>query len=171
MRTYRLSHRTSYAYDEPVSTSYGRAHLLPREHPGQTSRDARVTVTPAPAELREHTDFFGNRSTYFAVTTAHRRLDVLAESVVRVGRRRMPDGAATWERMRDALPGAVSPLLLDARAYVLPSPRLPADPAVTAYAAPSFTPGRPLDARLRQGSEPAHVAGQPRRALSGDVPL
>ena len=62
-RRYRVSHDTSYRYDGDVSSSFGRAHLLPRDGHRQRCRQATVTVTPTPAELREHTDWFGNRST------------------------------------------------------------------------------------------------------------
>lgn len=149
MRTYRIRHRTTYTYDEDVSAGYGRAHLLPRDRPGQSCLEGRVTVTPAPAELREHTDWFGNRSVYFAVSAPHRRLDVLAESTVTVGGRPDPAGTRPWEAVRDGLRGAVDPAGLDARAYALPSPRLPVHPGVTAYATASLRPGRSLaDAAL-----------------------
>ncbi len=142
MRTYRIRHRTSYTYDDEVTGSYGRAYLLPRDRPGQRCREARLAVTPAADELREHVDFFGNRSTYFAVSTPHRRLDVLAESVVVVEDRPAATGDPAWEDVRDGLRGATTALLLDARTFVLPSPRLPVHPAVAAYAVPSFPPGR-----------------------------
>jgi transglutaminase-like putative cysteine protease len=144
VRTYRIRHRTSYAYDDDVSTSYGRAYLLPRDRQGQECREARLAVTPEPDELREHVDYFGNRSVYFAVSTPHRRLDVLAESVVTVDDRPPVAAGAAWEDVRDGLRGATAALLLDARTFTLPSPRLPVHPAVTAYAAPSFPPGRPV---------------------------
>jgi len=34
-RTYRVVHTTRYTYSGDVTTSYGRAHLLPRPAPGQ----------------------------------------------------------------------------------------------------------------------------------------
>ncbi|MCX6462545.1 MAG: transglutaminase family protein [Pseudonocardiales bacterium] len=144
MRTYRIRHRTTYDYAGEVSAGYGRAHLLPRDRPGQRCREGRVTVDPAPAEQREHTDWFGNRSVYVAVTAPHRRLDVLAESTVEVTARPVPAGGARWEAVRDGLRGALDPAGLDARGYALPSPRLPAHPGVSAYAAPSLVPGRPV---------------------------
>lgn len=142
--TFRVTHRTTYRYDGDVGTSFGRAHLLPREGPRQTIREARVTVDPEPAELRDHTDAFGNTSTYFCVTTAHRELVVLAESLVEVAEVPPPTSPTPWEVVRDGLYTTPAPELLDARGYVLPSPRLPPHAAVTAYAQPSFTPGRPL---------------------------
>ena len=143
-RTYRISHRTTYGYDGDVGESFGRAHLLPRDRPGQTCLEGRVTITPRPAEQREHTDWFGNRSTYFAVTRSHRKLEVLAESTVAVDDRSFPASTPAWEEVREGLRAATDPLRLDARTFTLPSPRLPAHAEVAAYARTSFPPGRPL---------------------------
>jgi transglutaminase-like putative cysteine protease len=143
-RTYRISHRTTYGYDGDVGESFGRAHLLPRDRPGQTCLEGRVTITPQPAELREHADWFGNRSTYFAVTRSHRKLEVLAESTVAVDDRPFPASTPAWEEVRDGLRAATDPLGLDARTFTLPSPRLPAHTDVAEYARMSFPPGRPL---------------------------
>jgi transglutaminase-like putative cysteine protease len=148
-RTYRITHRTSYSYDGDVTSSFGRAHLLPLDRPGQRCLDAAVVVTPAPAELRDHTDYFGNRSTYFAVTTPHRELTVLGESTVVVEQAPPRAPAPPWEAVRDRLAarsaGPQDPELLDARSYALPSPRLGPLPAAAAYTRPSFAPDRPID--------------------------
>lgn len=144
MSTYRVTHRTTYRYDGDVGTSFGRAHLLPLEGPRQTVREARVTVDPEPAELRDHIDAFGNTSTYFCVTASHRELTVLAESLVDVEAVPVPTSSTPWEVVRDGLRMTPAPELLDARSYALPSPRLPPHQDVTAYARASFPPGRPL---------------------------
>lgn len=144
-RRYRVSHETSYRYEGDVSSSFGRAHLLPRDGPRQRCQRAAVTITPTPDELREHTDWFGNRSTYFAVTTPHRSLSVLAESVVAIADPDPEPPTAGWEQVRARLAGGRgSEELLEARGYALPSPRLPPLPAVTEYARSSFPAGRPV---------------------------
>jgi transglutaminase-like putative cysteine protease len=135
--TYRVTHRTAYRYADDVTTSFGRAHLLPRTQPDQRCSAAEVRLEPGADELREHTDAFGNRSTYFCVRTPHRELTVLARSTVTVERAAVPAAARPWEEVRDTVP-------VEARPYRLPSPRLPAQPQVAAYAAASFPPGRPL---------------------------
>ena len=63
--------------------------------------------------------------------------------------------APSWEAVRDRLAVGAAPvdngdeqaaeLLLEARGYTLPSPRLPPLAAATAYARESFPPGRPFD--------------------------
>ena len=70
-RAYDLVHRTRYRYAEAVTASYGRAVLSPRTLPDQVSGPSEVTVSPEPADTDRHTDWFGNTSTYFAVTTTH----------------------------------------------------------------------------------------------------
>lgn len=149
-RSYRITHHTAYDYDRDVTGSFGRAHLTPRETGGQTCRSAAVTVTPAAAEQREHLDWFGNRSTYFAVRTPHRSLSVLAESEVTVADPPPREPTISWEAVRDRLAagasGAAAPdELLQARGFALPSPRLRPLPAVIDYARPSFRAGRALD--------------------------
>ena len=135
--TFRVVHRTSYTYSGDVTSSFGRAHLLPRTQPDQRCTAAEIVLEPAADEHREHVDAFGNRAAYFCVRTPHRELSVLARSTVTVDRAVVPPAVRPWEEVRDTLP-------LDARSFALPSPQLPADAAVAAYAAPSFPPGRPL---------------------------
>jgi transglutaminase-like putative cysteine protease len=149
---YRITHQTSYRYDDDVTGSFGRAHLLPRDTERQTCEHAEITVTPAPAEVREHTDWFGNRSTYFAVTTPHRALTVSAESVVTITAEASRPAAPSWEAVRDRLAVGVAPaehgderaaeMHVEARGYALPSPRLPPLAAATDYARTSFPAGR-----------------------------
>jgi len=168
-RTYRLVHRTEYEYEDEVTASYGRAHLVPRTLPGQRCRSASIAVDPAPRELREHTDFFGNRSTYFAVSTSHSHLSVTAQSVVEVSRSTRSlaalDGVA-WADVRDRLRARddLAPDLLHARPFVLASPSIGHWPEVAAYALPSFVPGGRLgeavaDLMSRIYADFAYVAG------------
>jgi len=137
-RTFSITHRTRFAYDADVRTSFGRAHLLPRTGPGQPEATGEVVVDPAPDEQREHVDAFGNRSVYFAVRAPHRELTVLARSTVVVDRVAVALDGDPWEAVRDALPKSPQ------RSWVLPSPRLPVLPEVAAYAAASFPPERPI---------------------------
>ncbi len=107
-RHFRLVHRTTYTYPEPVTSSYGRALLLPRTTGGQVCHSSEIRTTPSAAEIAEHRDFYGNRSSYFAITEPHTVLEVVAESVLTVARRtphvdRIP--AMGWSRP----PGSPAP--------------------------------------------------------------
>ena len=81
---YRVVHSTEYVYEGDVTGSYGQARLQPRELPHQTCRSATVYVDPEPEDLRDHTDHFGNVTTYFHVSRPHTRLTVTATSLVDV---------------------------------------------------------------------------------------
>jgi len=145
-RTYRVVHITEYGYSDDVTTSYGRAHLLPRAIPGQEVITGEIELDPGADELRSHVDFFGNRSTYYVVRKVHRRLRVTSTSEVTVDR--APPSLTTldvltWEEARDQLHDDV-----DTREFVLASPLVRITSAVNEYAAASFPPRRPLGAAL-----------------------
>ncbi|MGQ0623484.1 MAG: transglutaminase family protein [Sporichthyaceae bacterium] len=149
-RVWHLTHRTEYLYDDDVVASYGRAHLIPRHGDGQQRLTAQVTVEPDAAQLREHSDYFGNRSLYFDVRTPHRRLAVTATSTVAVARGgghrehlRSMRAREVRERLADRTD--LTPELLGARQFTLPSPMVARSPAVDAFAADLVRPGASLD--------------------------
>ena len=110
-RAYRVVHRTEYRYADEVTASYGRAHLTPRDVPGQWTRASRVDVVPTPDLLTEAEDFFGNRSAYVEVHTPHERLEVTATSEVVVDRTKLqPTGPdPDPEERPGALGGCAAP--------------------------------------------------------------
>ena len=151
MTLYRVTHRTSYRYEQPVEASYGQMHLLPRSGDGQTCRTTRVVIDPTPDDLRERVDFFGNRAAFYAIHSEHTRLTVATTSDVAVDRGALPLDAQPWEQVRDrtAAPGDNGWEPTD---FLLDSPLVAGSAALADYAAPSFTPGRPvLEALLDLG--------------------
>lgn len=158
--TYRVVHRTRYEYESEVSASYGETHLHPRNVRGQQTYASTLTIDPFPEHYRERRDYFGNRAAHFTVLDPHCELTVTATSVVEVQNRRsiLPVvGETTWEQARDLLVSEVGPEVVDARQFRLVSPNVPASPSATAYAAPSFTPGRPLVEALADLSTRLHT--------------
>lgn len=167
-RLYRLTHRTGYHYDDDVFTSYGRAHLIPRHGGGQRRLSAELDIEPAPAELTEHTDFFGNRSTYFSVRTPHRDLVVTSRCVLAIDRPEVDRDALRGLRaksVRDLLADRTerSEELLEARPFLLPSPMIGRAPAVQEWAGDLLRAGRSLDEvlvdLLERIGEFAYVSG------------
>ena len=165
-RHYHLVHRTTYTYPEPVTTSYGRALLLPRTVGGQTCHWSELRTEPAPAEIAEHRAFSGNRSSYFAVTDEHTVLEVVAESLLTVNRRvsqvdRIP--AMPWEQVAHvtrSLRSTGAQTHVDHESAVVPvtdgaltSPLVTATPAARRYADASFAPGRPVGHVIRDLTE------------------
>ena len=147
MTTYRVTHRTDYRYAEEVASSYGQAHLLPRDHARQRCRSSELAVEPQPEDLRERVDFFGNRAVHFAIHEPHTRLTVTSTSTVEVASdvaEAQLLGDRPWEQVRDELRTATDPDSLDARAYLLDSPLVATSGRLRELAAPSFAPGRGL---------------------------
>ena len=152
-RRYRVTHRTSYRYDDDVSSSFGRAHLVPRDRDRQTCERADGHRHPEPGRAaRAHRLV---RQPLHLLRRHHP-----APLADRAGRERRDDhrpGAATGRRRagRRCATGSPSPArnrrrtttgeLLEARGYTLPSPRLPPLAAAADYARHSFPAGRPLD--------------------------
>ena len=145
MTLYRVSHRTTYRYEEKVSASYGQMHLLPRTADGQTCRTTRVAIDPAPDDLRERVDFFGNRAAFFAIHSEHTSLTVTTTSDLSVNREGVGLlGGQPWEQVRDR---TASPTIEDGwepTDFLIDSPLVAASPALVDYAGESFTPGRPV---------------------------
>jgi transglutaminase-like putative cysteine protease len=142
---YRVSHRTTYSYDDDVSDSLGIAYLVPRELPWQHVAERAFTVVPQPLDHTEDLDYYGNTATYFQVTEPHRVLDVLAVSEVEVrAPEHDPQALATpWE---DARP-AHRPDVADAwrvQDLALASALADQTAEARAYAARSLEPGRPI---------------------------
>ena len=84
MTAYRVSHRTTYSYDEDVSDSLGIAYLVPRELAWQRVVEHDLLIDPVASDRTDDLDYYGNTATYFQVTTAHQTLDILATSLVEV---------------------------------------------------------------------------------------
>ncbi|HEX3802099.1 MAG TPA: transglutaminase family protein [Solirubrobacteraceae bacterium] len=141
---YRVTHRTEYAYEQPVSSSYGQLHMLPRELPVQRCRSAGVSIAPEPELLRERVDFFGNRVAYFALHEPHQRLSVTVSSVVEVQERAAElslFGQHSWEQARDTVAAGAEGIPQEVVQYVLDSPRAASAGAYRDYAAAALTPG------------------------------
>ena len=152
-RTYDLVHRTTYTYPAPVTDCYGRTTMTPRDLPGQAVIASAVEVDPAPGDTSSHIDYYGNRTTYYGVTSPHTTLVVTSRSTIEINRvaatlEALP--VVSWEDTARSVEegdsaAAVSPdVLVALRELVLPSTHVRPGPEVEAWAAPSFTPGRAL---------------------------
>lgn len=139
---YTVTHRTEYGYEDVVTASYGLAYLLPRDVPGRQRSHANVAVDPAPTDLREHADVYGNRALYFSVLTDHRTLVVTATSTIVVEPRPLPLDGPPWEVARDQFATATDADTVDAGEFVLDSPMIVRSAALADYARESFPPGR-----------------------------
>lgn len=150
---YRVSHRTRYCYQRPVSQCHNRAHLLPRDTPRQRCLDTRIEVQPVPASAAERRDYFGNRMYLFAVESSHQELEVRVISRVEVDERgdepALEFGVTCAEARRQLQEEALEEHLL-AREFLLGSPMIRIADRLRDYAAPSFEGARPLLSAVRE---------------------
>jgi transglutaminase-like putative cysteine protease len=143
---YLLSHRTTYSYASSVDAAHHIAHLRARPFPGQKVTSISITTQPTPALAVQHVDHFGNLIDIYRIDQPHQRFDIEVRAAVEV---RFPDpppahDTPPWEEIREALNGGGFPGPIEASEFVLESPLVPVDPALEAYGARSFRPGRPI---------------------------
>lgn len=142
---YRISHRTTYSYDDDVSDSLGIAYLVPRQMDSQNVIEQAVQIEPAAADRSVDADYHGNIATYFQVTEPHRALVVLATSEVdaQVPVYDQDALAQPWELARPAerpdVPDAWRIIDFSLRSSLVDQPE-----AAAAYGAESLVPGRPV---------------------------
>lgn len=105
-----------------------------------------LSISPAPATRSERVDYFGNRLTIFTVQEPHKTLVVEARSEVALGDEApvWPEISTSWEEVARGLTHDHSDAGLEAYQFVFGSPRIRPSPEFAAYAAHSFTSGRPL---------------------------
>lgn len=145
MRSYRIQHSTTYAYDAEVTGSYGQFHLRPRDLDWQRCVAHEIRIDPEPADVFRHVDPYGNSKSYFHVVRPHTRLEVTAISVVQVDRPIYDEDAlgVPWEQARP-LERPEIPDAWRAADYVFASPMVDIPAGIAEYAAVSFPAGRPI---------------------------
>jgi transglutaminase-like putative cysteine protease len=148
--TYRIIHKTTYTYKQPVSFGTHVAYLIPRSQPHHICTAHELRITPSPSSMRERTDFFGNTSAFFVIREPHEELTIEACSRVMVDGPPVawPESAPAWDEVVRLLPSDVSDAGLDAYQFVFESPRISLRASFAAYALPSFPAGRPLTGAL-----------------------
>jgi transglutaminase-like putative cysteine protease len=143
---YRLSHRTSYTYKSSVDLAHHLAHLRVREFPGQHVIATEILADPRPVMVSHRVDHFGNHIDLYRIETPHLRFAIEGRADVEVKFPEPPPFSATprWEDIRDGLDHHGFSVWIEASEFVHDSALIPSDPAIGAYGAQSFTPGRPI---------------------------
>jgi len=142
---YRVSHRTTYSYDDDVTDSLGIAYLVPRDLPWQRVAAHEITIDPDPSDRSTDADYYGNTVTYFQVTDPHEVLMIEGVSEVEVSVPQHDAGALArpWEQCRpDERPDTAD--AWHAVDFSLASPLVVHAEAAADYADSSLTPGRPI---------------------------
>ena len=143
---YRVRHRTTYHYLQPVAQSQHLLHLAPRATPRQTVVETHIAVTPPPTRRTERLDAFGNLAEWVTLEDPHTMLEILAESRVTEAAGPPRDAARSvpWEAVRSALERPDGPDAAEAVEFLFDSPLVQPALDLSAYALASFPPGRPV---------------------------
>jgi transglutaminase-like putative cysteine protease len=142
--SYQVVHDTRYAYSGTVSFAQHRAHLIPGNHHTLRVLDHALSIDPAPADLVQSHDTFGNPTQYFSIVQGHDFLHVRAQSTV-LRFTPPPTSLADsqpWESVVDAMRFVGGRAVDPVAEFRFPSPHIPLDGDLAAYARQSFLPGR-----------------------------
>ena len=143
---YDLRHLTTYHYGKPVSFARCSLRLAPRIGRDQTVTQSELTITPAPSRQETHIGAFGEQVLTATIETPHRELKILARSRVTIDRPLLPRplAGAAWNEVKDQAFGSRRLDISSPAHFIYPTPMTALQPAITAYAASCFTPGRPV---------------------------
>lgn len=147
--TLGVDHVTAYRYDAPVELAHHLGYLRPLNDACQRVEAYALTVTPAPADIAESIDGFGNTRCTFALYAPHEALTVRATSRVTVHPRFIaldPATGLTWEAAVQRLRYDPAQPFAPEVEFTFPSTYVPLHAELRAYALLSFTPGRPVAA-------------------------
>jgi transglutaminase-like putative cysteine protease len=147
----RAEHTTTYLYSGPVSICHTEVHLMPRSDRNQRVLNHQLVIIPAPEQTFPRRDYFGNDATYFSIHEPHRTLTVTGRSLMEIepADPLEPSLTPAWEEARGEEWRDAEPRAMREYQFVFASPRIPLGAEFAEYAAPSFTPERPLlDAAL-----------------------
>jgi len=142
---HRITHKTDYTYQLPVSLCHNVVRLTPRSTNKQFCKSSVVLITPGPDVLIEYEDFFGNKLVYFTIEKEHTKLSVHVsseiEKLIPAEAQWPQNNYTTWEEVCRQT-HTLTPELLDVKQFIATTPMTPADEAIAAYAVQSFPPGR-----------------------------
>jgi transglutaminase-like putative cysteine protease len=78
---YRITHTTRFEYEEPAYDSQNELRMRPWDRDGQRCVTFDLS-TNEPSSTLEYGDFFGNRAHSICVSAPHRKLEIVARSIV-----------------------------------------------------------------------------------------
>lgn len=87
---YRITHTTRFDYEEPAYDSQNELRMRPWDRDGQRCLAFDLS-TNQPSSTLEYDDFFGNRAHSICVSAPHRKLEIVARSIVELETPPPPD--------------------------------------------------------------------------------
>ncbi len=101
-RRLRIKHITRVSYAQPAASSHNEVRMTPLTLPGQTTLDARVTVSPA-STTWSYWDYWGTQVTGFDLMDPHAHLTITASSLVETHPPGPLPEAPTWRELAEAV--------------------------------------------------------------------
>lgn len=144
---YRVLHETHYQYAHPIALSQQFMHLTPRSFAYQQCLSHHITIDPVSRDWINRIDYFGNATKSATLVKPHKSLLVTAGAIVALSaRRKLAEiaGSMSWDSLRARLASSAETDSLEPYQFLYESPHITCSADLAAYAAASFTPGRPL---------------------------
>ncbi len=143
---YDISHITIYTHDASVASTRCAIRLTPRTSTGQRLLQSAIDLMPAPEDMRNRLDFFGNHVVEASIRQPHAKLRIALSARVEVIRPEPPAPALTpsWGVTRRAACCAQSLDPVSPVHWLYPSRLAPLHGPMTDYARQSFPAGRPV---------------------------
>ena len=157
---YQVTHTTEYEYHQPVSICHNVAKLFLRDTFDQSCRKTLIKISPEPEIKNEYTDFFGNKTLYFAIQHEHKHLRVTVISIIdkQPGVNNAPElfTNTAWEEVQQQI-ATNGEADFSARQYVAETAITQASEQIRAYSLQSFTPGRSMLAAAKELMQRIHT--------------
>ncbi|MFZ4289043.1 transglutaminase family protein [Variovorax sp. HJSM1_2] len=139
-----ITHETHYDYSPMVDTAEHMVHLRPLSNHHQQLVSHTLKVLPLPAQIHHSLDVFGNERAFISLQSPHESLTVVAQSKVLTRAPSAVKSDMSWEDVRERFRYRAGAEYNPAAEFAFASPYVPRHADFTAYARPSFAPGRPL---------------------------
>ena len=126
--------------------------MIPRTTQSQICKSTKITIDPKPNDFRERVDFFGNRVIHFSIHFPHKELAVSSVSDIQANANSTDFTLSkkySWEMVANLLQESTELDVLEARQFVLDSPKIAVFPDIVEYANPSFPRDRPIRDSIR----------------------
>jgi transglutaminase-like putative cysteine protease len=136
MPRYRITHTTTSRHASAVTSAWEVLHLHPRTEENQVCSEFKLEISPRPADIDSHQDYFANTVHQFSLREPHRELSVSSKSIVERGEPAVPMAGLTPPvgECRKAVVEAVEKGEFDLEQFRQPSPRAPLIPEARAFA-------------------------------------
>ncbi len=143
---YQVNHITDYIYANPASLCHNVMFKVPHDFSFQKVLSFGYSIYPAPSYEVMRSDFFENKYVYFSIDHSHKKLTVVADSIVELSvpnwMNAKPSETHPWEEVVKWLKSTEA--LNDIRQFYLESNHVTIIDGVEEYTRRSFTPGRPI---------------------------